>query len=114
MPSILVQTTDAASGATVNPLQGSQYEYLPFDAYVEFAIYADTGDTFTISVFSGSDVLMQNATAPILATASPIIYPDDFFLNDMAAAGERLGVQAVNGTGGVASMRSLVRITPLG
>lgn len=113
MPSILVQTTGAAAGATVNPLQGSQYEYLPFDAMVEFAIYADTGDTWTISVFSGSDVLMQNATAPILATATPIIYPDHFFLSDVAAAGERLGVQAVNGTGAVADFRTLVRITPL-
>lgn len=113
MPSILVQTTDAASGATVNPLQGSQYEYLPFNAYVEFAVYADAGDTWTLSVFSGSDVLMQNAPMPILATATPIIYPDHFFLNDTALAGERLGVQAVNGTGAVASFRTLVRITPI-
>lgn len=113
MPSILVQTTDAAAGATVNPLQGSQYEYLPFDAFVEFAVYADTGDTWTLSVFSGSDVLMQNAPMPILATATPIIYPDHFFLNDGAGAGERLGVQAVNGTGAVADFRTLVRITPL-
>lgn len=113
MPSILVNTTDAASGSTTAPLTGSQYEYLPFDAFVEFAIYADTGDTFTLSVFSGTDVLMQNATAPILATAVPIIYPDHFFLNDMSLAGERLGIQAVNGTGAVASFRTLVRITPL-
>lgn len=112
MPSILVQTTDAADASTTTPLIGSQYEYLPFDAFVEFAIYADTGDTFTVSVFSGSDVLMQNAPMPILATAAPIIYPDHFYLSDGAAAGERLGVQAVNGTGGIASFRTLVRITP--
>ena len=112
-PSILVQETDVADGSTTNPLQGSQYEYLPWDAFVEFAVYADTGDTFTLSVFSGSDVLMQNATMPILATATPIIYPDHFFLNDAAAAGERLGVQAVNNTGAVASFRTRVRITPL-
>lgn len=112
MPSILVQTTDAAAGATVSPLQGSQYEYLPFNAGLEFAIYADTGDTFTLSVFSGSDVLMQNAPMPILATAAPIIYPDHYFLSDVASAGERIGVQAVNGTGGIASFRTLVRITP--
>jgi len=113
MPSILVQTTDAADGSTTTPLQGSQYEYLPFEAFVEFAVYADTGDTFTLSVFSGTDVLMQNAPMPILATATPIIYPDHFFLNDGALAGERLGVQAVNGTAAVASFRTLVRITPL-
>lgn len=113
MPSILVTTTDAAAGSTTTPLNGSQYEYLPFDALVQFAIYADTGDTFTVSVFSGSDVLMQSSTAPILATAVPIIFPDHFFLEDVAAAGERLGVQAVNGTGAIASFRTMVRITPL-
>lgn len=114
MPSILVQTTGAAAGATVNPLANSQYEYLPWDAFVEFAVYADTGDTWTLSVFSGSDLLMQNAPMPILATATPIIYPDHFYLNDAAGAGERLGVQALNGTGAVADFRTLVRITPLG
>ena len=113
MPSILVTTTAAADGSTTSPLTGSQYEYLPFDAFVEFAIYADTGDTFTLTVFSGTDVLMQSSTAPILATAVPIIYPDHFFLNDTALAGERLGIQAVNGSGAVADFRTLVRITPL-
>ena len=113
MPSILVQTTDAADGSTTSPLQGSQYEYLPFDALLEFGIYADTCDTFTLTVFSGSDVLMQSSTAPILATATPILYPDHYYLQDVAQAGERIGIQAVNGTGGVASFRTLVRITPL-
>ncbi len=112
-PSILVQTTDAAAGSTTNPLIGSQFEVLSYDALVEFAIYADTGDTFTLSVFSGSDVLMQNSTMPILATAAPILYPDHYYLNDVAGAGERLGVQAVNGTGAVASFRTSLRITPL-
>lgn len=113
MPSILKQVTNAAAGATENPLQGSQYEYLPFNAFLEFAIYADTGDTWTLTVFSGSDVLMQSSPMPILATATPIVYPDHFYLNDAAAAGERIGVEAVNGTGAVADFRTLVRITPL-
>ena len=71
MPSFLVQTTDAADGSTTSPLQGAQYEYLPFDALLEFAIYADASDTFTLTVFSGTDVLMQSSTAPLLATATP-------------------------------------------
>lgn len=113
MPSILVQTTNAAAGATVNPLSGSQYEYLPWDAFVEFAVYADTADVWLATVFSGTDVLMQAATLPILATATPILYPDHYFLNDVAAAGERLGVQLINQTGGVADARTSARITPL-
>jgi len=113
MPSIVVNTVDAADGSTTSPLTGSQYEYLPFDAFVEFAIYADTADVFTVSCFSGTDVLLQSSPMPILATATPILYPRHFYLNDTALAGERLGVQAVNGTGAVASMRTQVRITPL-
>lgn len=113
MPSILIQTTNAAIGATVNPLQGSQYEYLPFDAFLEFAVYADTGDVWLANVFSGTDLLMQSATLPILATASPILYPDHFYLQDAAAAGERIGVELINQTGAVADARTLVRITPL-
>jgi len=113
MPFILVTSTDVAAGSTTNPLIGSQYEYLSFAAFVEFAIYADTGDTFTLSVFSGSDLLMQNGTMPILATAVPIIVPDHYFLNDVIMPGERIGVSAVNGTGAVASFRTSVRITPL-
>jgi len=113
MPSILKHTTGAAAGATIYPVQGNQYEYLPFDAYLEFAIYADTGDVWTLTVFSGSDVLMQSSPMPILATAAPILYPDHYYLNDVAAAGERIGVEAVNGTGGVADFRCLVKITPM-
>lgn len=113
MPYILVTTTDAAAGSTTNPLIGSQYEFLSFAAMLEFAIYADTGDTFTLSVFSGSDLLQQNSTMPILATAAPIIYPDHYNLTDAIMPGERIGVSAVNGTGAVASFRTAVRITPM-
>lgn len=112
-PTIFDTVTGAAAGATVNSLQGNQYEFLPWDAFVEFAVYADTGDTWTITVYSGSDVLMQSSTAPILATAVPILYPDHFYLQDTAIAGERLNVEAVNGTGAVADFRTQVRITPL-
>lgn len=113
MPFILDQQTNVAAGAIVNPLQGNQYEYLPFDAFVEFAVYADTGDTWLATIFSGTDVLLQASTLPILATAAPILYPDHYLFNDTAMQGERLGVQCINQTGGVADFRTAVRITPL-
>lgn len=113
MPIIQKRGTGIADGATVYPLQGSQYEYLPFDALVEFAILADAGDTWLASVFSGSDVLMQNSQVDNLATATPIVYPDNYTLQDVAAAGERLGIELTNNTGAVADYRVSVRITPL-
>ena len=104
---------DVAAGATINPLQGSQYEYLPFDALVQFAILADAGDTFQGSVFSGSDVLMQNSDIDNLAVATPIQFPENYEIQDVAAAGERLGVSLTNVGGAIGTIRTVVRITPL-
>ena len=113
MPLIKTINANVAAGATINPLQGNQYEYLPFDAMVEFAILADAGDTFNASVFSGSDVLMQNSQVDTLAVANPILYPDHYSLSDVAAAGERLGVTLTNAGGAAGDVRVAVKITPL-
>jgi len=104
---------DVAAGGTINPLAGSQYEYLPFDAVVEFAILADAGDTFQASVFSGSDVLLQNSDVDNLAVATPIQYPENYEIRDVAAAGERLGVSLTNTGGAVGTIRTVCRITPV-
>lgn len=112
-PMIKTLNQAVAAGATITPWTGSQYEYLPFDAQVEVALLADTGDAFDASVFSGSDVLLQSSRIDALALAVPITYPDDYSLEDVAVAGERLGCQLVNQTGAVADVRTQVRITPL-
>lgn len=111
----LIKTIDqgVAAAATIFPWQGNQYEFLPFDAQIEVAILADAGDTWTASVYSGSDVLLQDSQVDNLALATPITYPDDYSLDDVAAAGERLGCSLTNGTGAVADVRTAVRITPL-
>ena len=111
-PLIKVLVAMTANG-TSYPLSGSQYEFLPFDAMVEFAILADTGATVNASVFSGSDVLQQRSAVDILAVASPIVYPDHYSLSDVAAAGERLSVELVEGAGGTPDVRTACRITPL-
>ena len=110
---LIKQTTVLAANATANPLQGSQYEYLPFDALVEFAILAIAPSVATASVFSGSDVLQQRTEVDGLALASPIIYPDHYNLQDVAAAGERLGVELQDISGLGTTVRTAVRITPL-
>lgn len=112
MPTIKVTSTLAANGVA-NPLAGSQYEYLPFPALVEAAILADAGDAINADFFSGSDVVMQNSPLDTLAVATPIRYPDDFQIQDVAGAGERLGItlRDTSGVGGTA--RTVVRITRL-
>lgn len=111
MPTIRVTTTNLAANAQAFPLQGNQYEFLPFNARVEFAIVANAAG-IDVTVFSGSDVLQQNGPATVKAT--PPLYPDDFLLDDVAMAGERLNV-VLRETAGVATtdIETVVKITPL-
>lgn len=111
MPIIRDQQSIVA-GATAFPLQGSQYEFLPFDAFVEFAILAD-GTLVNASVSSGSDILQEDSEVDQLAVVTPIQHPEDFILKDVAAAGERLGVRLQNNAGVARIVRTVVRITPL-
>jgi hypothetical protein len=111
MPLLKKRTTMTANGLAY-PLQGDQYEYLPFDALVEFAIVGDTGASVRGTVYSGSDLLMASSLIDILAVASPIVYPDHYALNDVAAAGERLGVELQETAAGTPIVRTNVRVTP--
>ena len=106
--------TDTTDGGTFFPLQGSQYEYLPFNALLEFAIISNTEANTAgadATVYSGSDVLMEKSGVDS-KTVLNAIYPDDFTLQDVAAAGERIGVQLDVGAGGGECL-TVVRITPL-
>lgn len=109
---IIRSLDNIAVGATAFPLQGSQYEFLPFDAFVEFAVLAD-GDDVNASISSGSDILQEDSEVDQLALATPIQHPEDFILKDVAAAGERLGVRLQNNSAAVRNVRTVVRITPL-
>lgn len=111
MPTIRVATTNLAANGTAFPLQGNQYEYLPFPARVEFAIVANAAG-IDATVYSGSDVLQQNG--PTTVKTTPPLYPDDFLLDDVAAAGERLNV-ILRETAGAATtdIETVVKITPI-
>lgn len=104
---------DIAANATAYPLQGSQYEYLPFNAVVEFAVKADAGDVLFGTVYSGSDLLMQQARLDALAVATAIQYPFDVDVRDVAAQGERISAEVREGAGAASTARIVVWITPL-
>jgi len=113
MPTIRVRNTLVA-GVPTFPLQGNQYEYLPFNARVEFAIL-EVGAAIiggvTATVFSGTDILQQSSLIDSEADGK-VRYPDDFLLDDVAAAGERLSVE-LNDATGLAEVVTVVKITPL-
>lgn len=112
MPFISVRTALGAS-STATPLAGSQYEYLPFDAFVEFGIVADANGVLA-SVFSGSDVLMEEGPV-ILGSAINIAprYPDDYQLQDEAVAGDRLSVRLRDTSAAARVVMTGVKITPV-
>jgi hypothetical protein len=100
------------AGVPVQPLVGSQYEYLPFDALVQIAIRQDPAGDATATAFSGTDLLLEDSPVDEKAAADPITFPEDYDVQDVAAAGERLGVTLRSAAGG-AVVRTVVRITPL-
>jgi len=125
MPTIRVRNTSGAGATTVFPLQGNQYEYLPFNARVEFAIVGQDGatadiiDGVTATVYSGSDILQQRGPitdkSAVTAQSKNAVYPDDFLLDDVAAAGERLSVELNIPADTTFDSRidTVVKITPL-
>lgn len=112
MPLQKKRTTMTANGQAF-PLQGDQFEILPYDASIAFAILGDTGASVRSTVYSGSDLLQQSALVDILAVASPIINPDHYNLQDVAAQGERLSVELLETAAGTPIVRTQVMITPL-
>ena len=115
MPLIKTKTSVPA-GSTVFPWQGNQYEFLPFDAVIEVALVAiDDGTAGMIgTVYSGTDVLMQESALDADPNANGLKYPDDYDMQDVGAAGERLGCQLTNpAPSGSVDVLTAVRITPL-
>jgi hypothetical protein len=102
--------TNLLTGESANALSGDQFEFLPFNAGVEFAIISDLVDV-EATVYSGSDVLMEQA--PVSVQSTPPRYPDDFLLQDVAAAGDRLSVKLQNNNAGAVVVDTVVKITPL-
>ena len=112
MPVIQRQTVMTANG-TATPLQGNQYEYLPFDALVEIAIQASAVSQVVATVYSGADLLMEEG--PVQAGTLGVLpkYPDDYFLVDQALAGDRLSIRLRETAGATPTVMTVVRITPV-
>jgi hypothetical protein len=111
MPTIQGVTSTAAGQTTVNVLSGSVYEYLPWHAQVEFGIVGDAAGEGRATVLSGSDTVLEESS--LSRQARFPVYPDDFSLVDVAAAGERLVIKHRNTGAGANNLFWAVRLTPL-
>lgn len=95
MPTIQGSVSVAASSVNENVLAGSQFEFLPYDAALQFGIVGDANAAdLRVDVYSGQDVLMESAQ-PSAQNRIPV-YPDDYNLDDGAAAGERIKIRVRN------------------
>jgi len=113
MPVIQGSVSIAASSVNDNVLAGSQFEFLPYDASLEFGLNGDAnGADLRVDVYSGQDVLMENA--PMNVQNRLPVFPDDFSLTDVAGAGERIKIRARNtSAAGARVINFAVRITPI-
>lgn len=114
MPVIQGSVSVAASSVNDNVLTGSQFEFLPYDAALEFGLVGDANAAdLRLDVYSGQDTLAENMQ-PSAQNRMPI-YPDDFTLTDAAGGGERIKVRVRNtSAAGARSLNFAIRITPLG
>ncbi len=109
MPTMTDRRTVALNATVANVLAGLIYEFLPFDAVVEFGIVA-AAVGLNASVKSGTDVLQDDQEVSAINRFP--VYPDDFVLTDVAAAGERLVVGLRNTTGAGIQVITVVKLTP--
>jgi hypothetical protein len=101
-----------SASTTVSALADDQFEYLPYDALVQFALSADaTGVLMTI--FSGGDLLMDEGPVPIGTINVFPKYPDDYHLEDVAAGGERLKIRLRDTSGAARVVMVGVRISQI-
>jgi len=110
MPIIQKSVSVGATTTISNQLSGEFFEFLPYNALVEVGLnQSATG--LLIDFVSGTDVVAKDYV-PLIKATSPI-YPDEFTLQDVAGAGERLVLSIRNTTGGALTLLYTVRISPV-
>lgn len=108
MPLIQGSVSVAAGATNDNVIAGSQFEFLPYNAFLEFGLNGSAAGLLA-DVYSGQDVLGEGLA--LTAQNRIPVYPDDFNLNDVAAAGERIKLRVRNPTGGALTVQYAVKIT---
>jgi hypothetical protein len=101
-----------ALNSTASALADDQFEYLPYNSLVQFALIADaTGVLATI--FSGGDLLQDEGPVPFGSINVFPKFPDDYHLEDVAAGGERLKVRLRDTSGAQRIVMVGVRISQI-
>jgi len=111
---VLTWSQSVAAGATYQPLNGWQYEYVPSSGSIRI-LHNATGAGVVATVTSGSDTLQERSPVGAGGTAgvlpSPLNNPE---LVDAVDAGDRIKVLYENTSGGALTVNGFVDYTPLG
>lgn len=113
MPMIQGTASIPLSSVNDNVLAGSQFEFLPYNALLEFGLNGDAnGADLRIDIYSGQDVVVEQMI-PSVQNRAPV-YPDDYVGNDVSAGGERIKIRVRNTSAAAArTIFFAVRITPI-
>jgi hypothetical protein len=101
-----------AAGATYNPVDGWNYEFVPRDGVVKI-LHRATAVGLVATVTSGSDQLLQEAPVPAGGTAGQT--PSEFnvpAITDGVQAGDRQAIRYRNPTGGAITIDGVIDYTP--
>jgi len=112
MPSFTFSETLAANGVA-RPLEGWQYEYLPWAAEVE--VLARATSTAVVGVYtSGSETIVEESPVQAGGTIGVIPSPLNTPVQSWeAAAGDRLKLNYRNTAGLTPTVDGIINITPL-
>ena len=110
MPTIQKEVSVGANATVDNLISGSSFEFLRRNSVVSMAI-TGSATGLVASIQSGSDIVLEEAPIKVL-DAMPVI-PDDFYYNDVGAAGDRLVLRIRNTTAGALTARAIVNVTQL-
>ena len=109
---VLTWTQSVAAGATFEPLNGWQYEYVPFGGAIRI-LHDAAAVGVVATVTSGSDTLQERSplgaggTAGVMPSALDV--PE---LTDLVAAGDRLKILYENTTGGAVNVQGFIEYQP--
>lgn len=111
MPIIQNSVAILANATNDNLLTGSQFEYLPDDYSVEIGLNGSATGLLA-DVYSGQDILAESML--LTAQNRVPVYPDDFNLQDVAVAGERIKIRVRNTTAGTLTVFFSVKLSAIG
>lgn len=110
MPLIQNQVVIGIGAVNDNVIAGSQFEFLPYNAALRFAINGSAAG-LVADIYSGQDVIAEQMGINALNRVP--IAPDDFLLGDVAGAGERIKLRIRNPTAGALTAFFAVIVDPI-